>query len=123
MDLAKLQNELNSIIEEYGTYPYEFFNILHNSENANLDLQTQNELWSDLKQQEWHDLNLTRYVLWAISDNGDVLWWNGVQTVAINPRAQEFMSLAVSPQQFIKLVKLGKVTGIFPKELWESNTC
>lgn len=121
MDLVKLQSQLALLIEEYGVYPYEFFNILHNSENVNLDLEAQNELWNDLKSEEWHDLNLEQYLLWAISDNGDVLWWNGVQTIALNPRDQEFMSLPVSPIQFIRLIKLGKVIGIFPSDLWEDN--
>lgn len=122
MDLMKLQNELGFIIEEYGAYPYEFFNILQNSENKYLDLETQNELWSDLKSEEWHDLNLRQYLLWAISDNGDLLWWNGKQTVAMNPRSMEFMSLPVHPQQFIKLIGMGKVKGIFSSDLWTGNS-
>ena len=121
MDLVEIQSELTSIIEEYGAYPYEFFNILHNSENVNLDLEKQNELWGDFKIEDWHDLNLEKYLLWSISDNGDLLWWNGEQVVAANPRAFEFISLPVPPKQFIKLIGLGKVTGIFPNELWQQN--
>lgn len=121
MDLVEIQGELASIIEEHGIYPYKFFNILHSSENVNLDLAKQNELWSYLKKEAWHDLKLERYLLWSISDSGDLLWCNGEQVVAINPRAFEFMSLPVAPKQFIKLVGLGKVTGIFPNELWQKN--
>jgi hypothetical protein len=60
-------------------------------------------------------------MLWSISDNGDLLWWNGSQTVAVNPRSSEFMSLSVSPKQFRKLVGMGKVTGMFPESLWAKN--
>ncbi len=119
MDHSKLFVELDSLIEDCGVYPYRFFNILHRSENPNLDLIKQNEIWQDVKTEEWHDLKLEAYSLWAISDNGDLLWWNEEQTIAMNPRAQEYMALPVNPRQFIRLIGLGKVTGIFPSALWQ----
>ena len=121
MDASVLSEELTSLIEEFGAYPYQFFNILTVSENVNLDLEIQNRQWSDLKHESWHSLNLTDYDLWSISDNGDLLWWNGKQTVAMNPRDSEFMSLPFGPKQFIKLIGKGKVTGIFPNDLWGEN--
>ena len=121
MDISVITKELDSLIEDQGVYPYKFFNILRECENSNLDIEAQNKVWEDLKQESWHSLNLKSYMLWSISDNGDLLWWNGSQTVAMNPRSSEFMSLSVSPKQFIKLVGMGKVTGIFPESLWAKN--
>lgn len=120
MDHSKLSIEINSLIEDFGIYPYKFFNILHLSENQNLDLIKQNEIWQDVKIENWHDLKLDAYSLWAITDNGDLLWWNEKQTIAMNPRTQEYMALPVNPRQFIRLIGLGKVTGIFPPALWQS---
>jgi len=121
MDIPVLNEELRALLEEYGPYPYEFFNILTTTENDNLCLESQNAQWSELKRESWHSLNLESYNLWAISDNGDLLWWNGEQTIAMNPRDQEFMSLHVNPKQFIRLIGMGKVTGIFPNDLWSEN--
>lgn len=119
MDHSKLFVEIDSLIEDCGVYPYSFFNILRHSENPNLDLIKQNEIWQDIKTEEWHDLRLEAYSLWAITDNGDLCWWNEKQTIAMNPRAQEYMALPVNPRQFIRLLGLGKVTGIFPSALWQ----
>jgi len=119
MDHSKLSIEIDSLIEDFGVYPYSFFNILHPSENPNLDLINQNEIWQDVKIEDWHDLRLEAYSLWAITDNGDLLWWNEKQTIAMNPRAQEYMALPVNPRQFIRLIGLGKVTDIFPPALWQ----
>ncbi|MES9970207.1 MAG: hypothetical protein ABW092_09250 [Candidatus Thiodiazotropha sp.] len=121
MNKEQTQRELSKLIDEYGNYPYNFFNILQNSNNPNIDFETQNKEWQLVKDEEWHNLDLYNYLLWAISDNGDLLWWNGKQTVAMNPRASEFMSLPVGPKQFIRLIGMGKVTGIFPEGLWNKN--
>ncbi len=118
MNPSRLSAELDSLIQECGVYPYNFFNVLHHSENPNLDLTKQNEIWQDIKNEEWHDLKLENYSLWGITDNGDLLWWNEKQTIAMNPRAQEYMALPVNPKEFIRLIGLGKVAGIFPSALW-----
>jgi hypothetical protein len=118
MNPSRLSAELDFLIRECGVYPYKFFNVLHHSENPNLDLTKQSEIWQDIKDEEWHDLKLENYSLWAITDNGDLLWWNEKQTIAMNPRAQEYMAFPVNPKQFIRLIGLGKVTGIFPSALW-----
>jgi len=121
MNTDKITKELSELTEEYGSYPYNFFNILQRSSNPNLDFEAQNKEWEFIKKEEWHNLDLNNYSLWSISDNGDLLWWNGVQTIAMNPRAGEFMSMPVRPKQFIKLIGMGKVTGIFPSDLWDEN--
>ncbi|MFT5104298.1 MAG: hypothetical protein ACI86C_001962 [Candidatus Latescibacterota bacterium] len=116
-----VESELSDLIEEYGINPYEFFHILLKSENPNLDFAIQNNHWAFIKNESWHSLNMIDYRLWSISDNGDLLWWNGEQVIAMYPRNFEFMSLNVSPKQFIRLVGIGKVTGIFPEDLWNKN--
>ena len=121
MKKEEIAKELESLTEEYGGYPYQFFTILCSSENPNVDFETQNQEWEFIKNEKWHSLNLGGYLLWSVSDNGDLLWWNGEQTIAMNPRASEFMSLPVRPKQFIRLIGMGKVTGIFPSDLWRKN--
>ena len=121
MRREEISKELESLAEEFGGYPYQFFTILCSSDNPNVDFETQNQEWGFIKNETWHSLNLDDYFLWSVSDNGDLLWWNGEQTIAMNPRASEFMSLPVRPKQFIRLVGMGKVTGIFPSDLWEQN--
>ena len=121
MNKEEIAKELKELVDEFGVYPYDFFNILQDATNPNLDFATQNKEWEFIKEENWHDLKLDAYVLWAVSDNGDLLWWNGEQTVAMAPRASEFMSMPVRPRQFIKLVGTGKVTGIFPPDLWDEN--
>ena len=121
VDRETINRELESVIKEYGVYPFKYFNILLSSENPNIDFDKQNEGWSFVKNEKWHSLDMSNYVLWCISDNGDLLWWNGDQIIAMNPRASEYMSLPVGPAKFIDLVGIGKVTGIFPSQLWEKN--
>lgn len=53
-------------------------------------------------------------MLWSISDNGDLLWWNGEQTIAMNPRDGTYLSEPVSQRGFIRLVGLNKVGRLFP---------
>lgn len=122
MIIDELTKELKELVEEFGTYPYDFFNILQNSDNPNLDLDTQNKQWEFIKEEAWHNLDMKDYLLWSVSDNGDLLWWNGEQTIAMNHRAGEFMSMPVQPGQFIRLIGMGNVTGIFPSSLWDENT-
>ncbi len=117
MNKEKIQIEIRELIKEFGKYPFQFFTILSDSENPNVDFAVQNKLWAFLKNEEWHSLAMSNYYLWAISDNGDLLWWNGVQTIAMAPRDNEFFSTPVSPTQFIKLVGLKKVGSIFPDDL------
>jgi len=121
MNKEEVTKELSAISAEFGYYPYGFFNILHNSDNPNLDFDEQNKGWEFVKNEDWHNLDLSNYLLWSISDNGDLLWWNGSQTVALNPRGSEFISVPVNPKQFIRLVGMGKIGNIFPSQLWEEN--
>ena len=121
MNKEEIKKELEELTGEFGNYPYGFFNILNSSNNPNIDFDTQNKGWESIKTEKWHSIDLSHYLLWAISDNGDLLWWNGEQTIAMNPRACEFMSLPVRPKQFMRLIGMGKVTGIFPPDLWEQQ--
>ncbi|CAG0949683.1 hypothetical protein MTYP_00118 [Methylophilaceae bacterium] len=121
MELVKLEIEIQQLINEFGVRPYDFFTILSNSENPNIDIIQQNAQWADVKAEAWHSLNLSSYYVWAISDNGDLLWWNGSQTIAMNPRDSLFVSEPVNPRQFIRLVRMGKIGQIFPKSLEVNN--
>lgn len=117
MDPVTMEAELKRVIAEHGERPFGFFSILQASGNPNLDLQAQNKGWEFIKLETWHSLDLTTYILWAISDNGDLLWWNGEQTIAMNPRDATYISEPVSPSLFIRLARLGKVGRPFPTGL------
>ena len=114
MDAQGLQSELHELVSEFGMRPYAFFTILGSSDEPNLDLSTQNERWAFVKAETWHSLGLSAYVLWSISDNGDLLWWNGDQTIAMDHRASTFVSEPVAPRQFIRLAGMGKIGNAFP---------
>ena len=122
MNKETITKVLESLSKEIGDYPYNFFNILHRSSNPNIDLEKQNISWEFIKTEKWHSLDLNNYLLWSISDNGDLLWWNGEQIIAMNPRASEYISVPVEPKQFIRLVGMGKIVGIFPPDLWKKNS-
>jgi len=117
MELEKIHNEIDSVVAEFGKRPYDFFTILTNSNDPTLDLQNQNSQLEFVKAETWHSLDLSSYVLWAISDNGDLLWWNGSQTIAMAHRDSTFVSEPVRPKQFIRLVGMGKVGRIFPDSI------
>ncbi len=119
MNKKDVLEEIRKTIKEFGIYPMDFFNILHETENPNINFDKQNRINEDIKSEKWHSLILDEYFLWSITDNGDLIWWNGEQTIAMTPRDFEYMSLPVNPLQFIRLVGMGKVIGIFPKDLWE----
>ena len=117
MDTASLTRELQALVAEHKGRPYGFFTILGDSENPDEDLSAQNEAWSYIKKETWHSLDLANYFLWGISDNGDLLWWNGEQTIAMNPRDSVLVSEPVAPRQFIRLVGMGKIGRIFPSAI------
>ncbi|WP_154662548.1 hypothetical protein [Solimonas flava] len=118
MKAEAIKAEAASVIRQFGANPLGFFWVLHDSENENLDFEKQNERWAFVKSESWHSLNMAAYSLWAISDNGDLLWWNGEQTVAMRPRDYEFISRAVAPSQFIRLLVSGVEHSFFPKDLY-----
>jgi hypothetical protein len=113
----QVQKEIDTLIEEFGENPMQFFWILHESPNENLDFQKQNEVWALIKAETWHSLDLSHYWLWAISDNGDLLWWNGDRTIAMHPRDGDFISEPGSPSQFIRLLVSGRSCSFFPDDL------
>lgn len=117
MDSEAIKLEISKAEEAHGINPLGFFWLLTDSQNPNLNFQVQNERGNDLKKENWHNLDLSNYWLYAISDNGDFLWYNGHQTVAMNPRSQMFVSISSPPAQFIRLVRLGKATNLFPEDL------
>ena len=121
MPSTDLRRELVRVIETFGGNPLEFFWILHDSENPNLDFMNQNEVWAAIKDEPWHCLDLSDYQLWAISDNGDLMWWNGQQTVARRPRDCEFISVPVGPLQFMRLLVSGTFGGFFPDDLLDGE--
>jgi hypothetical protein len=114
MDVDGLQSELQELVSEFGRRPYAFFTILGSSDESGLDLYKQNERWAFVKSETWHSLDLSAYVLWSVSDNGDLLWWDGSQTIAMDHRASMFVSEPVAPRQFIRLAGMGKIGKVFP---------
>ena len=117
MDFATLNAELRELVAEFGNRPYNFFTILGQPGEPDLDLRIHNERWEFIKSETWHCLDLSQYLLWSGSDNGDLLWWNGEQTIAMDHRSATFISEPVGPRQFIRLVGLDKVGRIFPDSL------
>lgn len=112
--MSEVKAELEAVLQDFGARPYGFFSILDDSDNPNLNLRKQNTDWDFIKSECWHSLDLSSYMLWSISDNGDLLWWNGEQTIAMNPRDGTYLSEPVSPRVFIRLVGLNKVGRLFP---------
>ncbi len=119
--MQNILEHTKKIISEFGLYPYDFFRILSESETPHLDIHLENDQWKHIKDEEWHDLEMSEYVLWATSDNCDLIWWNGERVVAMNPRSFEFMSLKIKPLNFMKEIPRGSITGIFPQDLWSKN--
>ena len=117
MNKIDIKNELKEITKEFGDYPYQFFTILMKSDDPNVDFETQNKVWESERKEKWHSLDLSNYLLWSITDNGDLLWWNGEQTILMSPRVSEFLSIPVRPMQFMKLVGLKRVGRILPDDL------
>ena len=117
MNKERITEAIDIAISEFGANPFEFFWILTKSENPNLDFEEQNKGWSFVKSEDWHSLNLEKFYLWAISDNGDLLWWDGQETILMNPRDNAYLSEPASPKQFLNLVKLNKVGKIIPDDL------
>ena len=117
MDIHALNTELQELVAEFGSRPYGFFTILGLTDEPRLDLRAQNSQWGFIKEEKWHSLDLSNYFLWCISDNGDLLWWNGEQTIAMDPRGSAFVSEPVQPRQFIRLVGMGNVGQIFPRSI------
>jgi hypothetical protein len=122
MNEMDIKQEINGIIKEFGGNPFGFFWILHDSPNENVDFAIQNKKWAIIKSDTWHSLDLNEYQLWAISDNGDLLWWNGNQVIAMAPRDMEFLSAHIRPSQFIRLLQVGKRFALFPDDLLNGGT-
>ncbi|NYZ70400.1 hypothetical protein H0A36_30780 [Endozoicomonas sp. SM1973] len=120
MEKINVLNENLRIKEEFGIFPHDFFRILLEND-THFDFDRENADWDYIKDETWHDLNMKDYVLWATTDNCDLLWWNGNRVIAMSPRSYQFMSLQISPLKFIKEIPRGTITGIFPNDLWNNN--
>lgn len=113
----RLRTERELLLREFGPNPMNFFWILNESENRNLDSRTQNEQWAFVKAERWHDLNLEGYAIWAISDNGDLLWWNGARVIVMSPRTRDFFSIRASPSQLLRRLQTQGRPEFFPSDL------
>ena len=101
----------------FGSNPLGYFWLLQLTGGDHLDYDAVNRLHDNVRNKSWHSLRLHDYRVWALSDNGDMLWWNGDQTIAMDGRAREFVSVAVRPLQFMKLVSERRYSQLFPDEL------
>ncbi len=116
MDKSKIRNEISVISESHGVYVFDFINLLVK------DLfESENKEYSFIKSESWHNLNLEAYDLWAVSDNGDYFWWNGSQTVVMNPRSSKFISLPSTPRSLIKAISKGYDCCMLPEGLGNQN--
>ncbi|MEM8599430.1 MAG: hypothetical protein AAGF99_05890 [Bacteroidota bacterium] len=109
--------EIREVVAVHGTYPLRFFSILDSSGSPSLDFETRNAEYDYIRAETWHSLDLSDYRLWAYSDNADLLWWNGDQTILMDYRGSAFISIGVRPSQFIRLVAMGKYASFFPQDL------
>lgn len=121
MEKQKVIEAVKEIEKEFGKSPFDFFNLLLDDDCEIFDYDLENKRWSHVKKDDWHDLNMEKYILWATTDNADLIWWNGERIIAMNPRSFQFMSLNIRPLNFIKEIPRGTITGIFPHDLWEKN--
>ena len=112
-----IEHELEQLVAKYGINPLGFFWVLHDSTNDNLDFRKQNERWAFVKAESWHSLDLIAYVLWAISDNGHLLWWNQRQLIVMLPRDKKFCSISIAPPQFLCQLISGRRFEFFPDDL------
>ena len=118
MNYPQIKIALEELIKNWSVYPFEFFNILHDPSNHDFTIENENENWDFVKSEEWHNLNLDGFILWATSDNGHLLYWNGQQILMLMPRDFEFHSLASSNlNTFLNCIKTGNNFGLFPDNL------
>ena len=120
MTMSDMHVEIEKVIDEFSDNPLDFFWILTDSDNDNINFYKQNDKVKNIRNDDWHSLNLDGYDLWAISDNGDYLWWNGRQTIGMNPRSMNLVSQCISPVQFLRLAQMGNFSSIFPSDLGSS---
>ena len=121
MDKRQVLAVISEIEKEFGKFPHDFFRLLSDSEIKHYDYDSENQTWSFIKEETWHNIDMTKYVLWATTDNGDLMWWNGERVIAMSPRDFEFMSIKMRPINFIREITSGTITGIFPHDLLFEN--
>ncbi|MCW8930750.1 MAG: hypothetical protein OQL19_10975 [Gammaproteobacteria bacterium] len=122
MEKAEVTAVIEKIEKEFGLFPYDFFRLLTDCENKGFDYESENKTWGYIKDEGWHDLNMDNYILWATTDNADLIWWNGERVIAMSPRSSEYMSIKIRPLNFIREISRGTITGIFPHDLWQENS-
>ena len=114
-----VRRETEKAAARHGRNPLGFIWLLDSADNSSLNFEAQNEKWKSVRAESWHSVDLDQYRLWAISDNGDLFWWNGEQTLVMAPRDREFFSVGVAPDQFLSLRKSGRFSSFFPDDLLE----
>lgn len=109
--------ELTKCHSEFGDRPFDFFRLLKPNSGEQLDFDLENTSWMSVKSDNWHSLDLSGYVLWATSDNADLLWWNGSFVISMNPRAREYAFVNLNPNMFLKQLQDGLKLHVYPDDL------
>ena len=100
-----MAHDPETLVRQFGEYPHEFVWILRvNTENKHLNLDEQSRLWKDtLGKYPINGFDHRAWTLWAISDNGDLLFHDHSKRVAIvDPRVNDFAIHPITPQQCLE---------------------
>lgn len=113
----RIRKDVNEAIASFGLYPFDYFRLLDKSDNPNLYFSAMNQSTEFIKFESWHSLKLATYYLWATTDNGEYIWYDGHQIIAMNARDHMFISVLATPRQFLTMVKRGSHFDLFPSDL------
>ena len=121
IEKSEVIEELEKLTADYGSNPLEYFHILVDKPHKVLNFDLQNKLCSDLKSESWHGLNLNAYWMWALTDNGEYLFWDGQQMILMEPKDFSFTSLHTSPFRFMRNLMSGRNIEVLPAGLVSSS--
>ena len=121
IEKRKVLSQIEKIVEVYGDRPLDYFCMLVDGDHKVLSFDLQNSLSEELKLEAWHSLNLENYWMWALSDNGEYLFWDGQQVVILNSRSFKFLSVHMPPFNLIRNLIAGIRIDIFPEDLLDAK--